>query len=86
MSIPGPGGLPDKIVGWTLELLQSRGFATKQTRRGAIRLKLHIKDSHREQALKAHLDTLEALVQPLKILVDVICFCRNLFNLICTGC
>ena len=86
MSIPGPGRLPDLIVGWTLELLQSRGFATEQTRRVAIRLKLHSKDSHRKQALKAHLHTLEAPVQHLKILVDVICFCRNLFNPICTGC
>ena len=65
-SIPSPSGRTEPIVGWTVELLQSWSFEPELKRRGAIKLKLQVKDSSRALALTAQLDTLGAMVRHLK--------------------
>ena len=65
-SIPSPSGRTEQIVVWTVELLQSWSIEPELTRRGAIKLKLQVKDSSRAGALTAHLDTLGAMVRHLK--------------------
>ena len=67
LSIPSPSGYSDQIVHFVGRTIEDLGLDFNVTRRGAIRATLPGREGPLDRAVAAHLDTLGAMVNRLKV-------------------
>ncbi|MGY3775670.1 M42 family metallopeptidase [Helcococcus sueciensis] len=65
-SIPSPTGYTNEIVSYLKQEIESFGYETFKTNKGALMVSVSGKDNERHRVVTAHVDTLGAIVRSIK--------------------
>lgn len=65
-SIPSPTGYTNEIVSYLKQEIESFGYETFKTNKGALMVSVSGKDNERHRVVTAHVDTLGAIVRAIK--------------------